>query len=39
MSDVTLIENFVKKYSALKKEIAKAIIGQEDVVDQVITIS
>jgi MoxR-like ATPase len=36
MSDVTIIENFVKKYAALKQEIAKVIIGQDDVVNQVL---
>lgn len=36
MSDVTTIENFVKKYRALKQEIAKVIIGQDDVVDQIL---
>jgi MoxR-like ATPase len=36
MSDVTIIESFVKKYAALKQEIAKVIIGQDDVVDQVL---
>lgn len=36
MSDVAAIQNFVKKYNALKQEIAKVIIGQNDVVDQVL---
>ena len=36
MSDVTIIENFVKKYGALKKEVAKVIIGQDDVVNQIL---
>ena len=36
MSDVTVIENFVNKYKVLKQEIAKVIIGQEDVVDQIL---
>lgn len=36
MSDVTVIENFVNKYKTLKQEIAKVIIGQEDVVDQIL---
>lgn len=36
MSDVNVIENFVKKYKALKQEVAKVIIGQEDVVDQIL---
>jgi MoxR-like ATPase len=36
MSDVAAIEHFVKKYKALKKEISKVIIGQEEVVDQIL---
>jgi len=36
MSDVAVIENFVNKYKTLKQEIAKVIIGQEDVVDQIL---
>jgi MoxR-like ATPase len=36
MSDVTIIENFVNKYGALKKEVAKVIIGQDDVVNQIL---
>jgi len=36
MSDVALIENFVKKYHELKQEIAKVIIGQDDVVNQIL---
>lgn len=36
MSDVTALQEFVKKHSALKKEIAKVIIGQEAVVDQIL---
>jgi MoxR-like ATPase len=36
MSDVAIIENFVKKYAALKQEIAKVIIGQDDVVNQIL---
>ncbi|WP_111683698.1 AAA family ATPase [Winogradskyella tangerina] len=36
MSDVAVIENFVTKYKALKQEISKVIIGQEDVVDQIL---
>ena len=36
MSDVALIENFVRKYDALKQEVAKVIIGQEDVVNQIL---
>ena len=36
MSDVAKIENFVKKYAALKEEVAKVIIGQDEVVNQVL---
>ncbi|WP_411767972.1 AAA family ATPase [Winogradskyella sp. A3E31] len=36
MSDVAIIENFVSKYAALKKEIAKVIVGQEVVIDQIL---
>ncbi|NNE31351.1 MAG: MoxR family ATPase [Winogradskyella sp.] len=36
MSDVAVIENFVQKYKALKQEIAKVIIGQDEVVDQIL---
>lgn len=36
MSDVSSIETFVKKYKSLKEEIAKIIVGQEDVVDQIL---
>ena len=36
MSDVALIENFVKKYHELKQEIAKVIIGQDVVVNQIL---
>ncbi|WP_296383206.1 MoxR family ATPase [Winogradskyella sp.] len=36
MSDVAIIENFVKKYAALKQEVAKVIIGQDDVVNQIL---
>ncbi|MFP4846380.1 AAA family ATPase [Winogradskyella sp. PE311] len=36
MSDVVIIENFVKKYKSLKEEIGKVIIGQETVVDQIL---
>ncbi|WP_179334675.1 AAA family ATPase [Winogradskyella costae] len=36
MSDVAIIENFVKKYAALKQEVAKVIIGQDEVVDQIL---
>lgn len=36
MSDVALIEDFVKKYNTLKQEIAKVIIGQDDVINQIL---
>ncbi|TBV24801.1 AAA family ATPase [Meridianimaribacter sp. CL38] len=36
MSDVAAVEQFVKKYQALKSEIAKVIIGQDEVVNQIL---
>ena len=36
MSDVAAIEQFVKAYKALKAEIAKVIVGQETVVNQIL---
>ena len=36
MSDVAAIESFVKKYQDLKTEIAKIIVGQDDVVNQIL---
>ncbi|MCD2260582.1 AAA family ATPase [Psychroserpens luteolus] len=36
MSDVAAIEQFVKKYNALKTEVAKVIVGQDDVVNQIL---
>jgi MoxR-like ATPase len=36
MSDVAAVEQFVKKYQELKKEIAKVIIGQDAVVNQIL---
>lgn len=36
MSDVTAINNLVKKHVALKQEIAKVIIGQKEVVDLIL---
>jgi len=36
MSDVTAIKNLVEKHQTLKKEIAKVIIGQEEVVEQIL---
>ena len=36
MSDVAAIERLVQKRIELKKEISKVIIGQEEVVDQIL---
>jgi len=36
MSDVTAVEQFVKKYQDLKSEIAKVIVGQDDVINQIL---
>ncbi|TBN04696.1 MoxR family ATPase [Hyunsoonleella flava] len=36
MSDVAAVEQFVKKYKDLKQEIAKVIVGQDDVVNQIL---
>ena len=36
MSDVTAINQLVEKHAALKKEIAKVIIGQENVIDLIL---
>lgn len=36
MSDVAKIEELVKKYQALKTEIAKVIVGQDEVVSQIL---
>lgn len=36
MSDVASIERFVEKYKALKSEVAKVIVGQDDVVNQIL---
>ncbi len=36
MSDVAAIENLVQKRLELKKEISKIIVGQDDVVDQIL---
>lgn len=36
MSDVAAIEQFVKRYKDLKTEIAKVIIGQDEVVNQIL---
>lgn len=36
MSDVTAVENLVVKHQALKQEIAKVIIGQDQVIDLIL---
>jgi len=36
MSDVAAIEQFVKRYKDLKTEIAKVIVGQDEVVNQIL---
>ncbi len=36
MSDVAAVEQFVKKYQDLKQEIAKVIVGQDDVINQIL---
>ncbi len=36
MSDVAAVEHFVKKYKALKSEISKVIVGQDEVVNQIL---
>lgn len=36
MSDVAAVKQFVAKYKELKEEIAKVIIGQDDVVNQIL---
>ncbi|SEQ80955.1 MoxR-like ATPase [Hyunsoonleella jejuensis] len=36
MSDVAAVEQFVKKYKALKQEIAKVIVGQDEVINQIL---
>jgi len=36
MSDVTAIKNLVAKHKALRKEIAKIIVGQDLVIDQIL---
>ena len=36
MSDITEIQNLVRKRTELKKEIAKIIIGQDEVIDQIL---
>lgn len=36
MSDVVAIERLVEKHTALKKEIGKIIVGQEEVIEQIL---
>jgi len=36
MSDVTAVEQFVRKYKDLKAEIAKVIVGQDEVINQIL---
>jgi MoxR-like ATPase len=36
MSDVAAIQNLVQKQAALKQEIAKVIVGQQEVIDQIV---
>ncbi len=36
MSDVSAINNLVEKHQALKQEIAKVIVGQHEVIDQIL---
>ena len=36
MSDVVAVENLVKKHQVLKDEIAKVIVGQEKVIEQIL---
>ncbi|HEX9828228.1 MAG TPA: AAA family ATPase, partial [Flavobacteriaceae bacterium] len=36
MSDVTAVQQFVKKYNALKTEVAKVIVGQDEVVNLIL---
>lgn len=36
MSDVAAVQQFVKKYKELKTEVAKVIVGQDEVVNQIL---
>lgn len=36
MSDVTAVENFIKNHQRLRQEIAKVIVGQDEVVNQIL---
>ena len=36
MSDVTAVQQFVKKYNALRTEVSKIIVGQDEVVNQIL---
>ena len=36
MSDVTNLNLFSEKYKSLKSEINKVIVGQDDIIDQIL---
>ena len=36
MSDVVVIQELVQRQKALKKEIAKVIVGQDEVINQIV---
>ena len=36
MSDVAAIQELVQRQKALKKEIAKVIVGQDEVINQIV---
>jgi len=36
MSDVSAVKELVQKYNSLKQEVAKVIVGQDDVVNQIL---
>jgi len=36
MSDVAAVQQFVNKYNALRTEVAKVIVGQDEVVNQIL---
>ena len=36
MSDVTAVKTLVSKYNSLKQEVGKVIVGQDDVVNQIL---
>ena len=39
MSDVAAVKSLVTKYNALRQEVAKVIIGQDDVVNQILILN